>query len=1029
SATPVIAPYSSIGGTLIGGVNRNKPDIAAPDGVNTSVNMGPDYSGDADPFSNFFGTSAAAPHAAATAALLIEGRKKFLDEVLSPEGVKNLLQSTALNIGAADAAGAGLIQADLAMRSFASPTPLLISLEYPSTITPTSYPTNPFTLTVNGDYLTDGSKVLFRGVEVPTTFVSTTELTAIIPAFTTGNPDIQIYTPPIANGDGGYSNIVQFFSIPKKAITVTADSKTKKYGEQLPVFTSSILVDNVPLAQSGLTLQDIGLDSLSYFTNATTLSNIGNQYFIKPVRTFDLTNSTDVGLLESYTYDTIPGILTITKLPVTVIPNDQIITYGEDIAPITFTYEIDPAIAAANPQVINIIKLSHEEFLAEDVIGLVNKLPVAISNGVLPVAISNGFPIAISNGLPVAISNGEEIPLYNAQSVTGFDIGVATVAPYTLTQQELANLSFYASEKSLLSTRQLAANTKVIDIAQESILGYNSNPSLTTMVNTIDPSKAKGILGAEPLSNGSLPVAISNGSLPVAISNAFPIAISNGVLPVAISNGFPVAISNGTLPIAISNSFTEQAPRIAVIIDQTDVSEQTGIVLRALNTITGLTSGEHSIIPGSVLNDNYHITYGLGKLTVKPATIIVKANDITRPYGTPNPILTASYTGFKYGENLETSDIEGAAALTTTAVETSPVGIYDINAAAGTLSSSSYVFNFQKGKLTIVNNPCLLTRSPFTNFGSTSNPGKPTSLWLNIEAKVSGQLNTHGDYLLFSFGSVTFNNITSTPTVTDTPIPAGKIIADNTVSAPITSYDAASNTWVTKVPLGFSSTSDIFITGVILNSSKGFAKKNNANSVVKGIFYSNTSFTDQWTYGIAAYQPQFTYSSIAGPGQVTSINGNYRAGTPTTQINNLVNGGSGGGGNNYTGSTSSFEKFTACPVASSTLTRSSNQNSDQNKVKTETAESNLEIKENLMVYPNPAGSYAEILFRPSVSGNVRLNLFSITGIKVGSVFNGQFDAGKLYQKRLNVNNLAAGIYFIQMENGGKREIKKLIIAR
>ena len=49
SATPVIASYSSIGGTKIGAVDRNKPDITAPDGVNTSVNMGPDYSGDADP--------------------------------------------------------------------------------------------------------------------------------------------------------------------------------------------------------------------------------------------------------------------------------------------------------------------------------------------------------------------------------------------------------------------------------------------------------------------------------------------------------------------------------------------------------------------------------------------------------------------------------------------------------------------------------------------------------------------------------------------------------------------------------------------------------------------------------------------------------------------------------------------------------------------------------------------------------------------------------------------------------------------
>ncbi|MFC0775973.1 MBG domain-containing protein [Terrimonas alba] len=1025
SATPTIAPYSSIGGTLIGGVDRHKPDITAPDGVNTSVNMGVDYAGDTDPFSNFFGTSAAAPHAAATAALLIEGRKRFLDEVVSPDGVKELLQTTAINVGPANAAGAGLIQADLAMRSFAEPTPFLISLEYPSSITPTSYPTSSFTLTVNGNYLSEESQVLFRGSPVQTTFVSTTELTAIIPAFDSGNPAIQVYTPPIANGDGGYSNIIQFFSLAKKAITVAADPKTKKYGEQLPAFTSTILVDNVPLAQSGLTLEDIGLENLTYATNATPLSNIGSQYFIKPVRTFDLNNPTDAGLLEVYTYDTIPGILTIVKLPVTVIPENQTITYGQDLAPITFRYEVDPAIATANPEVVNIIRLSHEEFLATDAIGLVNKLPVAISNGVLPIAISNGFPIAISNGLPVAISNGEELPLYNAQSVTGFDIGVATVTPYTLTQQELANLSFYASEKSLLSTRQLTPNTKVIDITQESILGYNSDPSLTTMVNTVEPVKAKGVLGAEPLSNGSLPVAISNG-FPVAISNAFPVAISNGSLPIVISNGLPVVISNGTLPIAISNSFTEQSHRIAVIIDQADVTEQTGIVLRALNTITGLSSGTQYIIPGSVLNDNYDITYGLGTLTVNPANVTVKANNVTRAYGEPNPELTATYTGLQYGEDFESSDITGSPLLTTTAVQSSPVGVYPITASAGTLSSYNYAFNFENGVLTIENNPCLITHKPFTNFGSTANPGTATSLWLSIVTKVSGQLSQQGDYLLYQFGTVTFNNINSRPAVNDLPIPAGKIIADN-VSTPETYYDAATNMWITKVPIGFSSTSDIFITGVIINSSNGFSKKNNANSVVKGIFYSNKFFGDQWAYAIAAYQPQFSYSAIAAPGQVTSINGDYRAGTPTTQLNNLVNGGSGGGGNNYTGSPSSFENFTACQQGSSNITNVSSRPGSATGMVVN--ESGSLVKPGFIVAPNPAGSYLDISFSPSVPGKTRLSIYTISGIKVLDVFDGLSDAGTLYQKKIDISRLPGGVYFIRLQNDKKNEIKKLIIAR
>jgi len=100
--TPVVEGYSSVGGTpnyydisgnRIAPLVRHKPDIVAPDGVNTSF-FNPfgngDIPQDTDTFPNFFGTSAAAPHAAGVAALMIDAQKL---RNITPSQIKGILSS------------------------------------------------------------------------------------------------------------------------------------------------------------------------------------------------------------------------------------------------------------------------------------------------------------------------------------------------------------------------------------------------------------------------------------------------------------------------------------------------------------------------------------------------------------------------------------------------------------------------------------------------------------------------------------------------------------------------------------------------------------------------------------------------------------------------------------------------------------------------------------------------------------------------------------------------------------------------
>ena len=136
-AAPTVAPFSAVGGTPIlfdanGNAlatpdQRQKPEIIAPDGGNTTF-FGQDTPADPDAFPNFFGTSAAAPNAAAVAALLLEAVP-----TASPAEVYQALQDSALDLddprtpgfdaGFDRATGFGLIQADIALRALIDSQP------------------------------------------------------------------------------------------------------------------------------------------------------------------------------------------------------------------------------------------------------------------------------------------------------------------------------------------------------------------------------------------------------------------------------------------------------------------------------------------------------------------------------------------------------------------------------------------------------------------------------------------------------------------------------------------------------------------------------------------------------------------------------------------------------------------------------------------------------------------------------------------------------------------------------------------
>ena len=204
---PQLESFSSIGGTFVYGSPRQKPDFVAADGVNTTVKMGQDYPNNAlDGYSNFFGTSAAAPHAAGAAALIMHGRKKYLTghPETSPGQIRSLFQATAFDMatpGFDYSSGAGLIDADSAMRTFASPTPHQIQLVIPADTLPGR---DTFDLLITGQNFSANSYVVLGDTtglsngtadttQIWPTTINRDELTVTINTFE-GNPSLMVYT-------------------------------------------------------------------------------------------------------------------------------------------------------------------------------------------------------------------------------------------------------------------------------------------------------------------------------------------------------------------------------------------------------------------------------------------------------------------------------------------------------------------------------------------------------------------------------------------------------------------------------------------------------------------------------------------------------------------------------------------------------------------------------------------------------------------------------------------------------------------
>ena len=120
--------------------------------------------------------------------------------------------------------------------------------------------------------------------------------------------------------------------------------------------------------------------------------------------------------------------------------------------------------------------------------------------------------------------------------------------------------------------------------------------------------------------------------------------------------------------------------------------------------------------------DNFHYTTAAADviINVTPAPLTITADDKTKTFGSPNPVLTASYSGFVMGNT--PASLDTPVVLTTTATPSSPVGAYPITASGA--SDSNYTITFAPGTLTITQavTSLLYNGDQIVNVGSKLKP-------------------------------------------------------------------------------------------------------------------------------------------------------------------------------------------------------------------------------------------------------------------------------------------------------------------
>jgi|GEM_PF-1703243 len=494
-------------------------------------------------------------------------------------------------------------------------------------------------------------------------------------------------------------------NITKRSIAVTADSKSKIYGENDPALTYLVTAGSLAVGQSfSGSLQRVSGDNTgAYAINAGTLK---------------IVDGTDADVTANYTVNYNPADLTISKKDASVTPIASGKTYGGSDPSLTGT--LNGFLTGDNVTAVY-SRTSGES---------VGSSPYAISAVLSPSGVLGNYNITYNTAdFTISKKDASVTPIASGKTyggsdpvltgtLNGFLTGDNVTAVYSRTSGESVGSSPYTisavlSPSGVLGNYNITYNTADFTISKKD-----------ASVTPIASGKTYG--GSDPVLTGTLSGFLAEDNVTAVYSRtsgesvgSSPYTISAALSPSGVLGNYNITyntaffdINSATLTVTAHNDSKDYDGSAYSggngVIYEGFVNGETSSSLEGTLTYSGtsqgaVNKGTYAITPGGLTSANYSIMFVNGELTISKARLTITANDDTKTYD-GNAYANGNgvtYSGFLGADN--SGSLSGTLSYTGSSQGAVNKGEYVIT--AGGLTSENYDITWMNGRLTVNSAP------------------------------------------------------------------------------------------------------------------------------------------------------------------------------------------------------------------------------------------------------------------------------------------------------------------------------------